>query len=440
MLYFDVLSQNKYLKEVLVLIEMTIQNFRSLSNQQTFSLAKAKGGELSDANTFNVTAANEFELLRSAAIYGPNAGGKSNFLLAFQAMKQMVLESANSHQHGDPVPVSPFRLSPQTRKAPSEFEVTFIVDGVRYQYGFSATVDRIHEEWLLAYPKGRPQNWFTRVWDESEQQYDWVFGKHLTGEKQLWQKSTRDNALFLSTAVQLNSEQLQPIFDWFKTTLRFANLGGWGPSFSASLCERGDKAKVMDFLHAAGIRIDDIEIETKPIDLNELPDGLPTALLKSLKNDSKNAKVKRIKTVHKDSEGEQVLFDYEDESDGTQKLFSFAGPWLDALEHGYILFIDELHDNLHPALVKFLVGLFHSSTTNPKNAQLIFTTHETSILNQDVFRRDQIWFCEKDKAQASELYPLTDFSPRKGRENLELAYLSGRYGATPFIKTLSGSV
>lgn len=423
-----------------MLIEMTTTNFRSLRDKQTFSLAKAKGDELEASNTFSVKAANEFELLRSAAIYGPNASGKSNFLLAFQTMKRTVLESASSHQRGDPLPVFPFRLSPDARNAPSEFEVVFIVDNVRYQYGFTATVDRIHEEWMLAYPKGRPQNWFTRVWDEKMQQYEWSFGKHLTGEKQLWQKSTRDNALFLSTAVQLNSEQLQPIFDWFKNTLRFANLGGWGPAFSASLCQSSDKAKVMDFLHAADIHIDDVEIETKPVDLNELPDGFPESLRTVLAGDMKDTKVMRIKTVHKDSEGEPVTFDFKDESDGTQKLFSFAGPWLDALENGYILLIDELHDNLHPSLVKFLVGLFHNPETNPKNAQLIFTTHETSILNQDVFRRDQVWFCEKDKAQASELYPLTDFSPRKGRENLELAYLSGRYGATPFIKSLSRSL
>ena len=126
--------------------------------------------------------------------------------------------------------------------------------------------------------------------------------------------------------------------------------------------------------------------------------------------------------------------DFDDESDGTQKFFSFAGPWLDTLKKGYVLVIDELHDSLHPNMVKYLVDLFHNKETNPNNAQLIFTTHETSILNQDVFRRDQIWFCEKDDEQATSLYPLTDFSPRKDRENIELGYLSGRYGALPFIR------
>jgi len=140
--------------------------------------------------------------------------------------------------------------------------------------------------------------------------------------------------------------------------------------------------------------------------------------------------------IHKDSTGNLVKFNFDEESDGTQKLFSFAGPWLDTLKNGYVLFVDELHDNLHPRLVRFLVELFHSSETNPNNAQLVFTTHETTILNQVVFRRDQIWFCEKRHDKATSVYSLTDFSPRKGRENLELSYLAGRYGAVPYMRKL----
>lgn len=419
-----------------MLIEFSVANFRSLRERQTFSLAKAKGGELAAANTFKVQAANEYELLRSAAIYGPNAGGKSNFLLALKTMKRIVLESATSQQRGDKLPVTPFRLSNTTLNTPSEFEVMFIVDQVRYQYGFTATAERIHEEWLLAYPKGRPQRWFGRDWNEAKQHYDWELGGSLAGEKQLWQKSTRDNALFLSTAVQLNSEQLQPIYDWFKTTLRLANIGGWSPGFSASLCEKTEKAQVMDFLRAADLDIEDIVVEKKPFDVEALPDDMPEQLRSAIAGDMKDKQFFDIKTVHKGDDGKPVTFDFKDESDGTQKLFAFAGPWIDSLAHGYVLFIDELHDNLHPSLVQFLVQLFHSNETNPRNAQLIFTTHETSILNQEVFRRDQIWFCEKDKQQATVVYPLTDFSPRKGRENLELAYLSGRYGALPYVRPL----
>ncbi len=419
-----------------MLIEMSVANFRSLNGTQTFSLVKGTGDELAVSNSFKVDSVNALELLRSAAIYGPNASGKSNFLRALQTMKRIVLESATSRQRGDRLPVTPFRLSPETRQAPSEFEVTFVVEGVRYQYGFSATPEQIHEEWLLAYPKGRAQRWFTRIWMAEQNRFEWELGNNLAGEKQLWQKSTRDNALFLSTAVQLNSEQLQPVFDWFKSKLRLANVGGWGPSFSAELCESEEKSKVMDFLNAADINIDNIIIETRPFDLNELPDEMPESLRSMIAGEMKGEKIREIKTIHKDSEGNSVIFDFDDESDGTQKLFSFAGPWIDSLENGYVLFIDELHDNLHPRLVRFLVELFHNPKINSKNAQLVFTTHETSILSQEVFRRDQVWFCEKDAAQATKLYPLTDFSPRKGRENLELAYLSGRYGALPFVKNI----
>lgn len=419
-----------------MLIEMNVTNFRSINSTQTFSLVKGKGDELSISNTFKTEGPNEFELLRSAAIYGPNASGKSNFLRALQAMKRIVLESAVNHQRGDSLPVTPFRLSPESILAPTEFEVTFLANGIRYQYGFSTTTEQIQEEWLIAYPKGRPQRWFTRAWDQVQSRFEWELGNSLLGEKQTWQKSTRDNALFLSTAVQLNSDQLHPVFDWFKRTLRMTNVGGWGPEYSASLCENEEKTKVMDFLSAADLHINDVQVERKKPTLDDLPPDVPEGIRGLIKAGIRARSILEIKTVHSGSDGNPVIFEFSDESDGTRKLFSFAGPWIDSLKNGYVLFIDELNDNLHPTLVRFLVELFNNPETNPKNAQLVFTTHETSILNQEVFRRDQVWFCSKDKAQATQLYPLTDFSPRKGRENLELAYLSGRYGALPFVKKI----
>lgn len=422
-----------------MLIEFNVANFRSLRERQTLSMVKAKGDELTESNTFKTSNTNGLELLRSVAIYGPNAGGKSNVLLALKTMEQVVVTSATTLQRGDQVPVMPFRLSSATQQACSEFEVTFLVDQVRYQYGFSATTERVYEEWLLAYPKGRAQRWFDRSWSDEKKDYNWEFGASLTGERQLWLKSTRENALFLSTAVQLNSKQLQPVYDWFKTTLRIGGVGGWDRSFTASQCEKAEKAKILDFLRAADLGIEDIRVKTEPFDPESLPDNMPQALKDELSRNLKDKKVLDIKTVHKTNEGELITFDLDEESDGTQRLFDFAGPWIDSLENGYVLFVDELHDNLHPKLVQFMVQLFHSHETNPKNAQLVFTTHETSILNQDVFRRDQIWFCEKSKDQSTALYPLTDFAPRKGRENLELAYLSGRYGALPNIRPLMSS-
>ena len=163
---------------------------------------------------------------------------------------------------------------------------------------------------------------------------------------------------------------------------------------------------------------------------------MPDEFKKQIEEEFGDKPIVSVKTGHSLTSGKKVLFDIADESDGTQKIFALAGPWIDTLENGYVLVIDELHDHLHPLMVKFLINLFHCRETNPKNAQLIFTTHDTSILNQEVFRRDQIWFCEKDKDQSSKLYPLTDFSPRKGVENLERGYLIGRYGALPYLKNV----
>ena len=140
-----------------------------------------------------------------------------------------------------------------------------------------------------------------------------------------------------------------------------------------------------------------------------------------------------IKFRHSGKDNSSMVLELDDESDGTQKLFSFAGPWLDVLKNGRVLFVDELHDNLHPLIVRMLVKLFHSKETNPKNAQLLFTTHETSILSQDIFRRDQIWFTSQDDANGTDLTPLSDFKVRKGAEDIEHHYLDGRYGAIPYL-------
>lgn len=419
-----------------MLIQFSAKNWRSLRDEQTVSMVMAIGNEMRETNTFLPTAPNATELLRSAAIYGANAAGKSNLLKALDIMQEIVVESAKG-QHGEPLPMVPFLLDSDTDQAPSEFEVIFIAEGIRYQYGFAANQQRITEEWLMAFPRGRARKWFAREWDAKKNEYVWDMGASLAGPKQLWQESTRQNALFLSTAVQLNSLQLQPVYDWFSKTLRLANVSGWSASFTASLCkDLEQRDKVLDFLKAADLDIHDVIIEPEKLTAKHLPTDMPEDIKAKVLTDHKDYLVYDIKTVHLSRQGKSVNFSFADESDGTQKFFSFAGPWLDALKNGYVLCIDELHDNLHPKMVQFLVSLFHNNQTNPNNAQLIFTTHETSILNQDVFRRDQIWFCEKNNDQSTKVFPLTDFNPRKGRENLEANYLAGRYGALPYLRNL----
>ena len=420
-----------------MLIEFTIKNYRSIKEEQRFSLVKAKGNELEESNTFLAEGA-AIPLLRSAVIYGANAAGKSNLLRALMAMERMVRVSASKMQEGDRFSLTPFLFDDKTPDEPSEFEAVFISEGVKYQYGFCATQKTVLQEWLIAYPKGRPQRWFSRAFDVKANEYDYKFSEHLSGAKNLWQSVTRENALFLSAAVQFNSEQLKPVFNWFKETLKSVDINGVGAEFTASRCEtEASKKEILHFLQSADFAIDDIQIESKPVNFDSLSEHFSDEFKEKIVNKLKNEQFLDVRSVHKTASGKFVPLDFLDESDGTQKFFSFVGPWIDVLKNGYVLVIDELHNNLHPKMVEYLVSLFHNTKTNPNNAQLIFTTHETSILNQDVFRRDQIWFCEKNKDQESELYPLSDFSPKKGRENIELGYLSGRYGALPFINALT---
>lgn len=420
-----------------MLLEFTSKNFRSIKDEITLSLVRSKRSGLEE-NSFEPSSSRCPPLLRSAAIYGPNAAGKSNIIKALDTMRDIVLESAEESQRGKKLPLMAHAFSVETRQSPSEFEVIFIAnDGVRYQYGFAATQNKVYEEWLLAYPKGLPQRWLNRAYDEKSNNYIWELGDKLRGKKQIWKEATRSNALFLSTAIQLNSEQLKPVFDWFSTHLRVAGIGGWSPSFSVSQCEKLEsKTRILDMLRAADIGIIDIQLQKEKFDSRKLSPDIPPDIRHQIIDSMEGEEIIDLKAIHETEENGRVSLDFNDESDGTRKLFAFAGPWLNTLDNGYVLVIDELHDNFHPKIVKFLVKLFHNSEINKKNAQLIFTTHETSILNQEIFRTDQIWFCDKKSDQSTRLYPLTDFSPRKDYENLEKSYLEGRYGAVPFIQEL----
>ena len=425
-----------------MLVEFSVTNFKSIKDRQTLSLVASKGKEVADTQILDASLSSGgsgIKLLPSVALYGANAAGKSNLLEALEKMEIIVLGSARQQHRGDSLRVMPFKLDPTTRNAPSEFEVIFIAEGIRYQYGFSATSERIVDEWLLAYPKNRPQHWFDRKWDEKKKKHEWSLGGALVGEKNLWQKSTRDNALFLSTAIQLNSQQLQPVFDWFQEKMHMVGASGLTSDFSASLCETKEKKEeMMSFLQTADLGIDNIQVKKEVFDQETIPKGLLKSLREGIAKVLEGEDILKVQMIHRDVEGRPIAFDIEHESDGTQKIFALAGPWIDTLAHGYVLFVDELHGNLHPKLVKHLVSFFNSKKTNPNNAQLIFTTHETSILSQKTLRRDQIWFCEKDKLQATQVYPLSDFRPHTGRENLELMYLSGRYGAVPYIEKVQG--
>ena len=309
----------------------------------------------------------------------------------------------------------------------------FIEGGIRYQYGFAVRSERIEAEWLYAYPEGRPQRWFDRKGEK------WSFGSNFRGQKELWRKATRQNALYLSTAMQLNAEQIAPVFDWFKLRLRiitpFARVHD---GYSIAQCEKDEKkkTKILEFLATADLGVGGIDVRKEKFDPSRIPESLSKPMRRAMLEIMENQEIHSVRLSHSVGDGKDVWLDLNEESGGTQKLFALAGPWLDVLANGRVLIVDELDTSLHPVLMRHLVGLFHNCDINKECAQLIFTTHDTSILDRQIFRRDQVWFVEKNRRLETQLYPLSDFSPRKS-ENMENGYLQGRYGALPFVGKLS---
>jgi len=421
-----------------MLIEFKVQNYRSIKEKQVLSMVKSSTKELENDNTFVAPEKKKkLKLLRSATIYGPNASGKSNLLKAMKTMQKIVLNSDAKIRRGVKLPVTPFLLDIETQEKPTEFEIIFVAEEVRYQYGFILTKETILEEWLYAFPEGPAQTWFERTYDNKTNKTDWYFGSKFSGNKKIWSESTRENALFLSTAIQLNSDQLKPVYDWFQNTFHvLESTARLDPAFTYDLYSQEKYKKEIDrFLHIADLDIEELKITEEQFDIAKLPEDIPDEIKNKIVDDMKDKKLLDVSSLHKSIQGNDIYFDFEDESDGTKKFLAFIGPWIDTLEHGYVLIIDELHDNFHPLMVRFLIELFHSNETNPKNAQLIFTSHETSVMTQEIFRRDQIWFCEK-KDKATELFSLVEFKPRKGVTDIEKSYFSGRYGALPYFKNI----
>ncbi len=416
-----------------MLIEFNVTNYRSFLPPQRLQMTAGSFNDLREENSFETPISSIPRLLRSSVIYGPNASGKSNLFKALFFMQRFVLTSAQG-QEGDRVAVDPFLFDSESPNQPSEFEVLFIADGVRYQYGFAADHKRVVHEWLLAYPKGQSQRWFERSWNPETRQDEWYFGSKFTGKKKIWQEATRANALFLAAAVQLNNEQLKPVFYWFRNLVVIRHQDILDPGFSKRQClEESGRKLIMEFMNKADLSIDDIKSEQQDFCENDLPPEMPREMKNKILTDFPGGKTIRISFAHKIKDTDAVAWlPLEEESDGTRKLFAYAAPLLDGLAKGRVFLIDELDNSLHPHMLRFLLRLFHSSETNSNNGQLIFTTHNTSVLDKKIMRRDQVWFMEKDKQNASTLYPLSDFRPRK-HEALEKGYLQGRYGALPYI-------
>jgi hypothetical protein len=385
-------------------------------------------GEKSDPRPRSV-AGYDKPLLPAAVLYGANASGKSNVLSALSFMWEAVLYSQVFWGADVGIPRSPFAWGGR-RTGSSTFEVLFLAGQTKYEYGFVVSDTAVEEEWLYAWPNERKQTWFVR----DGQKFD--FGDQFVGRNKLIEEVTRPNALFLSVGSLHQHSQLTPIYSWFRTILPFnirdsgvelfdsrrlifpPGSGTW--PVQATLGSDPEELRtvwVRRLLEIADAGIVDVRV------VNENGDG------------AKSAKPPKFLLKHQ-IDDEDSWLDLRTESHGTQAIFKMAPFIFRALENGGTLLVDELETSLHPLLGLAILQMFNDRETNPRNAQIIFTTHDTNLLGAAVgeppLRRDQVWFTEKDKDGASKLYPLTDYKPRKA-ENLERGYLQGRYGAIPFL-------
>lgn len=410
-----------------MLLEFRVRNYRSVRDEQALTLIASSDKELVNTHLSPTGLKAAPYALRTAVIYGPNASGKSSLLRALDYLRAVVAESATAIQPGQTYNVQPFRLDVASAQQPTEFEITFLLSGVRHQYAFSMTAQRIVSESLLVYRSSKPTQLFSRRHVDGDG-YDYEFSTYLTGPRKVWQESTRPNALFLSMAAQLNSEQLSPIFNWIVRSITFLPAGATVlPDFTTALLatEQG-RASICEFLSAADISIADVQaVPRKGVHAQWVmsPSGLQAS--------QEEREILMPVFEHSTPNG-SAKFELHDESEGTQRLYGLIAPVLDCLRDGRVLVVDELDSSLHTLLVRRLITMFQTPELNPNGAQLIFSTHDTSLLDHTLFRRDQIWFTEKDADQATRLYPLTDFSPRK-QEAWERGYLAGRYGAVPFF-------
>ncbi len=418
-----------------MLVKFSITNYRSFMTTQSLVMTANNATELQEENTFISPVSNLPRLLRSEVVYGPNAAGKSNLIHAIAFMRKFILSSAKESQESEKIEVTPFLFNRESRQNPSEFEIVFIQNGIRYRYGFAINSERVMEEWLFAYPEGKAQKWFERNYDLETKKDTWYFGPKFTGRRKVWQDATRSNALFLSTAIQLNNKQLKPVFNWFASKLMIIDDGSnIGHGLSASQCEKEEKKeRILKFMNAADLSIANILIKKEKFSMDDLPSNISQNMRKGFTIMLKEKIITNLSFIHPSSDNSKnIPLRLKEESLGTQKIFALAGPWLDVLDNGLVLFVDELGTSLHPLLVHFLLNLFHNPEKNHNNAQLIFNIHGTTVLDQNLMRRDQIWFVEKDAENATCLYPLSDYKPRKG-EALQKGYLYGRYGALPII-------
>lgn len=417
-----------------MLIQFSVNNFMSFKEKAILSLNPSADTEHPE----NINNKNGYNATNLVAIYGANASGKTSLFKAMTVATNMI-KNSNYMQVNQPIlSIVPFKFDDNTVRKASEFEFIFIADdGNRYVYGFSANMERITEEYLYQYKTQKP----TLIFERNEEEYE------FKAQRQILEPLVRfntPNKLFLATATNWNTECTMIPYKWLSEKLVTFTDAQVLSNLSLNLYKSPQKDEYIkfteDLLQSADINISKINIEVKRTKI-EMPSGLsvPQVAVNGqlaptiTAQEYEQIEVRTEHIIGEGSESSTYVLGLAEESLGTNQLF-ILGPFLkEAFEKGLTIVIDEIDKSLHTFIVKYLINMFRNKDINKAGAQLIFTTHDTALLSLSTFRRDQIFFTEKNNTTgASDLYSLDEMSVRK-TDNVEKGYLLGRYGAIPYI-------
>ncbi len=447
-----------------MLIQFTVKNFLSFKDETTFSMVGLDSDHSHRSHLISSQAAKNQVLVRISAIYGANAAGKSNLIKAISFAQDLITTGTRS---GKSIPINTYKLGSQG-KAPSKFEFIFIYKKAQYSYGFKLNSNQILEEWLYVVPQGKKIEvmYFERVTTE-QRETKVKYGASFRGKKKEHEQflnfiaqGTRPNQLFLTEAEDRNVNTISPIFEWFKNVLTIIPAEAHFNGLEVGVFQDKNFTNFLsNVLKLVGTGIESIATEEVELDferyLPDIPKDLKEKILQDFDETSGNAFVMistpgnrryllnkseneslsliLLTTQHLNEEGKLVSFEMSEESEGTQRLINLV-PILFMLQEKpeKVIFIDELDRRLHTLLSRQFLDMVLRYSSQDNNSQLIFTTHDTNLLDLDFLRRDEIWFVEKNSSGISSLYSLAEFKIRPDLK-IEKGYLNGRFGAIPFF-------